>query len=90
METQKILYQADMHLSMGKAKEAVAFYDSALDQDRNCYSAWLGKGTALKFLNRYQEALDCYEQALTLNKDSIMAEFLAGYLRHELNNKRSA
>ena len=84
METQKILYQADRHLSMGKAEEAVTFYDSALTHDRNCYSAWLGKGTALKFLNRYQEALECYERALILNKDSMMAEFLAGYLRHEL------
>ena len=90
METQKNIYQADRHLSMGKAEEAVTFYDSALTHDRNCYSAWLGKGTALKFLNRYQEALECYERALILNKDSIMAEFLAGYLRHELNKKLSA
>ena len=41
-----------MDLSMGKAEKAVAFYDSALAHDRNCYSAWLGRGTALKFLNR--------------------------------------
>jgi tetratricopeptide (TPR) repeat protein len=84
METEKILYNADMHLSMGKAKEAVALYDSVLTNDCNCYSAWLGKGTALKSLSRYKEALDCYERALTLNRSSIMAEFMAGFLRNEL------
>ena len=76
-----------MHLSKGKAEEALVFYDTALNHDRNCFYAWLGKGAAFNFLNRYQEALDCYERALILNKDSIMAEFLAGYLRHELNKK---
>ena len=52
METQKILHEADLHLSTGKAEEAIAIYDSALAHDRNFYSAWLGKGTALKFLHR--------------------------------------
>ena len=85
METQKILHEADLHLSMGKAEEAIAIYDSALAHDRNCYSAWLGKGTALKLLRRYEEALECYERALILNRDSIMAEYLAGYLRHKLD-----
>ena len=87
METQKILYEADMYLSMGKVEEAIEFYDSALTNDRNCYSAWLGKGTALKILKRYEEALDCYERALILNRDSIMAECLAGYLRTELKKQ---
>ena len=90
METEKILYEADLHLSMGKAEEAIEFYNSALTYDCNCYSAWLGKGTALKFLNRYREALECYERAIILNKDSLMAEFLAGYLRNELRKKSSA
>jgi len=89
METQRFLYQGDMHLSMGEAEEALELYDSALTLDQNCYSAWLGKGTALKLLKRYKEALDCYEQALTLNRDSIMAECLAGYLRTELKNNKN-
>ena len=89
MEAQRFLYQGDMHLSMGDAEEALELYDSALTHDRNCYSAWLGKGTALKLLKRYEEALDCYERALILNRDSIMAECLAGYLREELKNNKN-
>lgn len=72
---------------MGKSEEAIRLYDSALNHDSGCFPAWLGKGAALKQLNRYQEALECYEQALILNRDSIMAEFLVGYLRHELTKK---
>lgn len=85
MEIQKILHQGELRLSKGEAEEAIAFYDTALIHDRDCFKAWLGKGTALKLLKRYQEALNCYERALTLNNDSIMAGFLAGYLRHKLN-----
>jgi tetratricopeptide (TPR) repeat protein len=89
METQRFLYQGDMHLSIGEAEDALELYDSALTLDRNCYAAWLGKGTALKILKRYEEALDCYEQALILNRDSIMAECLAGNLRAELKNRKT-
>ena len=89
MDTQRFLYRGDMHLSMGETEEALELYDSALTLDRNCYAAWLGKGTALKLLKRYKEALFCYEQALTLNRDSIMAECLAGYLRTELKNNKN-
>lgn len=78
-----------MHLSIGKAEDALELYESALTLDRNCYAAWLGKGTALKILKRYEEALDCYEQDLTLNRDSIMAECLAGNLRAELKNRKT-
>jgi len=85
MGIQKILHHGDLRLSKGKAEEAIAFYDTALNHDRNCFNAWLGKGTALKILKRYNEALDCYERALILNNDSIMAGYLAGYLRHKLN-----
>lgn len=73
-----------MHLSVGEPEKAVVYYDTALAHDRDCYAAWLGKGTALKFLNRHKEALECYERALTINRDSIMAECLAGYLREEM------
>ena len=87
METLSFLHQGDKCLSMGKTEEAIAFYDSALTDDRDCYAAWLGKGTALKLLKRYEDALECYERALALHKDSIMAEQLAEHLRNELNNK---
>jgi tetratricopeptide (TPR) repeat protein len=89
MDTQRFLYQGDMHLSMGETEEALELYDSALTLDRNCYAAWLGKGTAMKLLKRYEEALDCYERALILNRDSIMAECLAGNLRAELKNRKT-
>ena len=87
METLSFLHQGDSCLSMGKTEEAIAFYNSALTNDRDCYAAWLGKGTALKLLNRYKDALECYERALALHKDSIMAEHLAEHLRNELKKK---
>ena len=76
-------------LASNKHFEALELYDSALTLDRNCYAAWLGKGTAMKLLKRYEEALDCYERALILNRDSIMAECLAGNLRAELKNRKT-
>ncbi len=88
MKIQKNLHHGDLHLSKGKAAKAISFYDTVLNHDRNCFNAWLGKGTALKTLKRYQEALECYERALLLDKNSVMAEFLAGYLRYKLHKNQ--
>jgi len=87
MEIQNILHKGELRLSNGGAEEAIELYDTALNHDRNCFNAWLGKGTGLKLLKRYQEALDCYERALIVNNDSMVAKFLSGHLRHKLYHK---
>ena len=87
MKLQEILHQGELYLSNSEAEKAIILFDTVLAHDQNCFSAWLGKGTALKLLQRYQKALDCYEQALILNNDSSIAQFMASYLRHKLDKR---
>jgi tetratricopeptide (TPR) repeat protein len=88
METLQFINKGDDQIMVGKPEEAMTFYCAALALDRNCFEAWLGMGLAYNTLYRYEEALSCYERALTLNRDSITAECMAEYLRDKVRNYR--
>ncbi len=88
METLQFIDKGDSRIMVGKPEEAMTYYCAALALDRNCYAAWLGMGLALNSLYRYEEALSCYEKALTLNSHSIKAECMAEYLRDKVRNYR--
>jgi tetratricopeptide (TPR) repeat protein len=46
--------------------EALACYDHALALDDTLADAYVGKGAIYNRLERYREALECYEQAAHL------------------------
>ena len=86
-DKQRYLNQGDLHLSSGEPEKAIEQYDLALAEDEKSYVAWLGKGSALKLLDRCRDALFCYEQALKLKNDSATAECLADFMREEVSKK---
>jgi tetratricopeptide (TPR) repeat protein len=85
MEIIQFISKGDAQIMVGKPEEAMAFYSTALSLDKNCFEAWLGMALALNTLYRYQEALSCYERALTLNPLSITGECMVEYLRDKVN-----
>ena len=49
---------------LGRDEDALASYNRAIAADNSCVIAHLHKGGLLNKLRRYDEALNCYEQAL--------------------------
>jgi tetratricopeptide (TPR) repeat protein len=88
METLQFINKGDDQIMVGKPEEAMTFYSAALSLDKNCFEAWLGMGLALNTMYRYEEALPCYERALTLNRHSITAECMVEYLREKVKTYR--
>jgi tetratricopeptide (TPR) repeat protein len=86
METIQLVGKGDTLVMVGKPEEAMAYYSTALTLDKNCFEAWLGMGLAFNNMYRYEEALSCYERALTLNPLSIISECMVEYLRDAVKN----
>ena len=53
---------------------ALLRYEQAIAQDDRSADAWTGKGVALQQLERYREALDAYDRALSLKPDHPTAQ----------------
>lgn len=56
--------------------EAIASFNESLKQNPASYKAYLGKGTALNKLRRYDEALDSFSQAFHIAKDRAKRELI--------------
>lgn len=57
----------------GKVKEALPFYDRALELDPSYGSAWFNKGKALFKMGLKKKALDCFRKATKYSPDNISA-----------------
>jgi tetratricopeptide (TPR) repeat protein len=53
-------------IRQGKFKQAITWFDRALDRDPGSVQAYIGKGLALKNLGRDKEALACYNAAVEI------------------------
>ena len=60
---------AELALEGGDGQMALVRYEEAIERDAKSPDAWAGKGTALQFLERYDEALEAYDRALALRPD---------------------
>lgn len=56
-----------VELARKDPKAAVPFFDRALESDKQCVSALVGRGRALSALNRHAEALAAFESAVAVN-----------------------
>jgi tetratricopeptide (TPR) repeat protein/predicted RNA-binding Zn-ribbon protein involved in translation (DUF1610 family) len=54
-------------ITEGNYPDALAISEKALAKSPRCKEAWVVKGSALALLNRSEEALACYEQALAID-----------------------
>ena len=62
-----------MALEGGDAEMALMRYDQALEKESRSADAWTGKGTALQYLEKYAEALVCYDRALEIRPGHDLA-----------------
>jgi tetratricopeptide (TPR) repeat protein len=60
-------------LNSGQSKEAIAYFDKALYANPTSTEILENKAFALYKLGRYDEALDCCNQALAINPKSSLA-----------------
>ena len=54
-------------LKDGKFDNALSFFEQALLLDEKNPDIWNHKGTALRSLGRYQEAMDCFNKSLKID-----------------------
>jgi tetratricopeptide (TPR) repeat protein len=64
--------------------------DKALDLDPKNVYAYYNKGNTLRNLDRYEEALVCYEKALNLNPKYVHALFNKGFILENLDRWEEA
>ena len=82
-ETHVLLQLAELALEGGDARMALLRYEQAIEQDDRNADAWTGKGVSLQQLERYREALDAYDRALSLQpRHELATKWRATCLRH--------
>lgn len=54
-------------LAETKFEDALGFFEQALLLDQNNPELWNHKGTALRSIGRYDEALECFNKSLELD-----------------------
>ena len=62
----------------GKHEMAIRFFDQVIQEDPHAADAWLAKCNELKSLERYPEALECYNTALSIDPKSCQAWIAKG------------
>ncbi len=69
-----LLQLADLALEGGDAQMALLRYNEAIGRQPRSAEAWAGKGIALQHLQRYDEAMEAYDRALSLAPDHERAK----------------
>jgi tetratricopeptide (TPR) repeat protein len=59
--------------NLGKYKEAIEYYDKALEIDPKFALTLYNKGNALYHLGKYNEAIECYDKALEIDPKNAYA-----------------
>jgi len=64
----------DSLLMVRRTEEALDAYDEAIKFDEGHYEAWQHKAEAFKILEKFEEALLCYERAIAIDSSSVIAK----------------
>ena len=74
----------------GQFAQAVDSFEKALSQDPGRYDAWVGRGSALFYLDRYSDALTSFEKAIEIDPKRPDAWKNRGRTLHELGRPSDA
>ncbi len=66
-EIQNLVAKGRSFLEDGKFGDALAFFEQALLLNQNDPDLWNYKGTALRSLGRYEDAMDCFNKSLEID-----------------------
>ena len=82
-DAQVLLQLAELAMEGGDPQMALLRYEQALEKQPRNADAWTGKGIVLQHLERYREALEAYDRALSLKPDhGIAQKWRATCVRH--------
>ena len=73
-----------------KLKEAINYYNNALESNPNKIELWNNLGVALKGLLNRREALKCYEKTLEINPNYYIGLYNKGAIFFETKNYKNA
>jgi tetratricopeptide (TPR) repeat protein len=79
-EAEMFYKQAMEFLNQGNINKSIEFFDSATNIDNNYVIAWNDKGVALMELEKFQDALKCFEKVIRLEPSDNMAWYNRGYV----------
>ena len=66
-EIKNLVTKGRLFLEDGKFNDALCFFDQALLLNQNDPDLWNYKGTALRSLGRYEEAMECFNRSLKID-----------------------
>src|SRR5439155_396551 len=72
-ETHVLLQLAELAIEGGDPQMGLLRYEQAIERDPRNADAWTGKGVALQQLERFREALEAYDRALSLKPNHELA-----------------
>ena len=64
---------ADLALDLGRYKDAIRYFTKLIEKDSSNADYWEKKGIALMAVEKFGEALDCFNRALGLNPNKVSA-----------------
>jgi len=72
-DTHVLLQLAELAIEGGDPQMGLLRYEQAIERDPRNADAWTGKGVALQQLERFREALEAYDRALSLKPNHELA-----------------
>ncbi len=66
-EIKNLVTKGHSFLENGKFNDALGFFEQALLLNQNDPDLWNYKGTALRSLGRYEEAMECFNKSLEID-----------------------
>jgi len=66
-ETQDLVAKGQSLLEDGKFNDALGFFEQALLLNQDDPDLWNNKGTALRSMGRYEEAMECFNKSLKID-----------------------
>jgi len=88
-DTHVLLQLAELAIEGGDPQMGLLRYEQAIEREPRNADAWTGKGVALQQLERFREALEAYDRALSLKPSHELArkwrETCARHVQSEAN-----
>src|SRR3989449_813850 len=88
-DTHVLLQLAELAMEGGDPQMGLLRYEQAIERELRNADAWTGKGVALQQLERFRDALEAYDRALSLKPDHDLArkwrETCARHVESEAN-----
>ena len=66
-EIQDLVAKGQSLLEDGKFNDALGFFEQALLLNQDDPDLWNNKGTALRSMGRYEEAMECFNKSLKID-----------------------